>query len=84
MDTIIVTIRVAKSGQQYDMEVSPHVPCGELAKQIVSAIELENSTVARDIKNPYLATEAGHRLADSKTLASMGIWDGSIITINAG
>ena len=84
MDSIVITVRLGTGAAEYDMEVSPNVPCGELAAQVAQAIRVKDFAAAQRLgANPYLATADGRRLPDETTLGRMGLWDGSIIVLGS-
>ena len=82
MESVIITVRLDSSAQ-YDMEVSPNIPCGELVLQIVDAIRAKDFDVAKSIGAvPYLSSK-GRRLANDATLGGLGLWDGSILILES-
>lgn len=82
MEGIIVTVRTRPGSVEFDMELSPNTACGELAGQIVEAIRMKDTSIARMVgANPYLSTIDGRRLDDETNLGRMGIWDGSILVL---
>ena len=84
MESIIITVRLISSSIEYDIEVSPNLPCGELAGQIAEAIKSKDFETARKMASHMsLSTTDGRRLPDNATLGGMGLWDGSILVLGS-
>ena len=82
MDSIIISVRLSNGVSEYDVEVSPNIPCRELAIQIADAIRVKDISITQYIGvNPYISTSDGRRLPEDTTLGAMGLWDGSIIVL---
>jgi len=78
----IVTVKIAGATEQDDMELPADIPVKELAPKLLMALKnvegrlfmgVERIKIKYDAENCYLS--------DVETLASVGVWDGSIITV---
>ena len=83
MASVIITVRLSNSFD-YDMEVSPNIPCGELALQVMDAIRAKEPGAVKHIGTmPCFSTSEGRRIPSEATLGKMGLWDGSILILGS-
>ncbi len=79
-EEVIVTLIIGE--QKHDMELPSFMPWKELSKKILEC--LKESRTDKYAFYYYLYAEYnGHKFTDTDTLASLGIWDGSIIKCEA-
>ena len=84
MESVIITVRLISSSIEYDIEVSPNLPLGELAGQIVDAVKSKDFETVRTMgPYVYLSTPDGRRLPNDATLGGIGLWDGSILILGS-
>ena len=80
--SVMITIQIAGTAEQYDMELPADTPVGELSPKLLMA--LRNIGIERfgSYESIRLKSEDYNRyLDDGETLESAGIWDGSTVTI---
>ena len=84
INAVMVTVKIAGASVQYDMELPADIPIKELSLKLLMAlknIEMENK-LFMGVESIKIKFDAENRyLYDIETLASVGVWDGSIITV---
>ena len=85
-DKVIVTIRFVRQQQilfEEDLELSAHVPMDELKHAVLEALKKEKRDLFLTVNGIEILRKGTPDLplADDETLASAGIWDGSILVI---
>ena len=79
VDRIIATIALDEK-RSLDMELPVFLPVGELADKILDA--LQNLIPAEfEAVSEIGLSSGGQELASDSTLASVGLWDGSVLGI---
>ncbi len=79
-ENVIVTVRLTPGGKSLDMELPSFIPIEELGQRILETLRVLNPT-------SYLSIEGlrfwdhGREITGTDTLASAGLWDGSILDI---
>ena len=82
MSTVIVTVRDEKANIEHDMEVPADVPCEELCKRLLLALESLDEEAFGAIDHIKLRLKKnGKIIGDDETLQSQEIWDGNILLI---
>lgn len=77
-EEIIVTIKIVDKGRDIDMELPTFMPWQELNFKILECLQ-DSMPEEYGSYCKLNAMYKGILLNDDETLASMGIWDGSII-----
>jgi uncharacterized ubiquitin-like protein YukD len=85
INAVIVTVKIAGAGQQHDMELPADIPIKELAPKLLMALKNIEGRLFMGVERIKIRFDAENRyLLDIETLASVGVWDGSIITVERG
>lgn len=77
MEMITLAVRNANTGREYDFEVPPDQPIGEIALAIVRAMGW-NSSRAWLVETP--GRRAQGYLDDRATLAQLNLWNGTVLS----
>ena len=85
-DRVVVTVLYMDHEQvlfQDDFELSANVPISEMKEGILKALKKEKRDLFQSVDTIDIAKKetSNHILGDEVTLASEGIWDGSILVI---
>ncbi len=85
-DRVIVTVRFTEQGQtvfEDDLELSANVPMDELKEGILKALQKEKRDLFLNVQSiDIFRDETPDRIiGNDETLASAGIWDGSILIL---
>lgn len=76
----LVTVKIANSKKQLDMELPADMPVRELAPKLLSALKNLDGGIAHEVER--IQIKLGERcLTDEETLSSANIWDGGSITV---
>jgi len=82
INAVMVTVKVAGAGQQHDMELPADISVKELAPKLLMALKNIESRLFMGVERIKIKFDAENRyLSDIETLVSVGVWDGSIITV---
>ena len=82
INSVIVTVKIAGAQQQHDMELPADIPAKDLAPKLLMALKNIESRLFMGVESIKIKFDAENRyLFDIETLASVGVWDGSIITV---
>ena len=85
MSTVIVTVRFEKANFEQDMEVPADIPCTELCKSLLLALEEMDAETFSSFERIKLRLKRNGKVVDDdETLQSKEIWDGSILLIEEG
>ena len=76
----LVTVKIADSKKQFDMELPADMPVRELAPKLLAALKSLDGGIAYDVERIRLKL-GERRLTDEETLSSAHIWDGGSITV---
>jgi|GEM_PF-839162 len=76
----LVTVRIAESRKQLDMELPTDMPAGELAPKLLAALKNVEDARLHDVTQIRIKVDARY-LDGAETLSSAHIWDGGIITV---
>ena len=77
MDMITIAVRNANTGHEYDFEVPPDQPIGEVARAIVRAMGWDASR-AWLVETPSRRSQG--YLDDQSTLAQLSLWNGTLLS----
>ena len=79
-EKVLVSVRDASSGREYDMELPSQMTIKMLAQGISRFFQISGLLRgSREIQHEIWYND--RKLRDNETLSSVGIWDGSTITI---
>ena len=79
---VIVTVKVAGTGVQYDMELPADIPLKDLSPKLLVALKgLEGKLFLGVERIKVMFDAEGRYLKEKETLVDVGIWDGSMITV---
>lgn len=78
--TSIVTLRTIAGNFETDYELSAHLPVGQLAPLVCESLAKQEPRRFGSWKGLCFCRD-GHPLPDTDTLSDLGIWDGSILSI---
>ena len=79
-ENFIVTLRLGPGGNEIDMELASFMPIDELCGKIAESLRAMNPVAFSSVVGISMAHE-NKTLDSSATLASAGLWDGSILDI---
>ena len=78
----MVTVKIAGTKERYDMELPADIPIKALSPKLLIALKNIESKLFLGIEHIKIKFDAENRyLTDRETFASVGVWDGSIITV---
>lgn len=80
VERIIITLIVGKH-TSIDLELPAFLPISELADKILETLKILYSREFECVSDIFL-TMQGQPLDEQKTLASLGVWDGSTLEVN--
>ena len=85
INAVMVTVKIAGTQEQHDMELPADIPTKELAPKLLMALKNIEGRLFMGVESIKIKFDAENRyLFDIETLASVGVWDGSIITVERG
>lgn len=80
-EDVIVTLNIPAANQAIDMELPAFLPVEKLAGRVMETLQVMNP--ARYSKAGSLQFKfRGQVIADESTLASVGVWDGTVLDVN--
>ena len=78
----ILTVKIAGTKAQYDMELPADIPVKELSPKLLMGLKNLESRLFLGVEGIKIKFDAeNYYLKDKDTLASAGVWDGSVITV---
>ena len=79
---VIITVKIAGTNQQHDMELPADTPVKELAPKLLMALKNIESKLFLGVERIKILFDSENRyLLDRETLMSAGVWDGGTITV---
>lgn len=81
MGRVIITVSLAKSGDQHDLDVPTDVEVGILVDRICRALEWESAQAGGSAYEAH-AVPLGRTLSPDETLEEAGVWDGSLLILH--
>jgi len=82
INAVIVTVKMEGSRRKHDMELPADIPLSELASKLLMALKKIEKSLFMGVGNIKIMYNTENRyLFNLETLASAGVWDGSIITV---
>jgi hypothetical protein len=79
---VIITVKIAGTKEQHDMELPADTPLKELAPKLLMALKNIESKLFLGVDRIKVLFDFENRyLLDRETLMSAGVWDGSTITV---
>jgi len=80
--SVMITVNIAGTMAQYDMELPADTPMSELSPKLLMALKNIGGDLFLDVDSIRIKSENYNRfLNDDETLESAGVWDGSSITV---
>lgn len=80
---VIVTVRTEAGALLGDFQLPTGVPAGRIAARLADGLKKQTFGRLGDWEEPELCWK-GFPLANEKSFADHGIWDGNVITIREG
>ncbi len=78
VESVLVTVMLADTGEELDMELPAFLPAGELSRRLLETLRGYRPGRYEGAEGLSLVWR-GRRLGEDDSLASVGIWDGSRI-----
>lgn len=79
-ESVIVTLRTPSGGFEGDYELPANLPAEQLSQLLLESLAQQQPRLFGAWKGLGLAWN-GQELGEGDTLSALGIWDGSILTV---